>query len=137
MREKVTATVRDAFKPEFLNRVDEIIVFHRLSPEQLARIVVIQLETVQRRLSERNIALEVTDAARRYLADKGYEPAYGARPIKRLIQREIENELALRLLDGTFGDGDVVDVEAGDEGLRFARRERESSERPLETSGVA
>ena len=123
MEEKVMATVRDHFKPEFLNRVDEIIVFHRLSRDELARIVEIQMAAVERRLVERHISLEITDAARRYLADKGYDAAYGARPLKRLIQREVENELALRLLDGTFRDGDVIELDAGPQGVTFRKRE--------------
>ena len=127
MEEKVLATVRDHFKPEFLNRVDEIIVFHRLSEEDLARIVDIQLTTLVARLSDRGVELELTDAARRYLAEKGYEPAYGARPLKRLIQREIENELALRLLDGSFSDGDRVVIDAGPDGLTFATAGRAST----------
>jgi ATP-dependent Clp protease ATP-binding subunit ClpB len=123
MTEKVMATVRDHFKPEFLNRVDEIIVFHRLAREHLGRIVDIQLHRLAARLAERDITLELTDAARSYLADKGYDPAYGARPLKRLIQREIENELAKKLLDGSFSDGDTIRVDAGDDVLTFARAE--------------
>ena len=122
MQEKVMATVRDAFKPEFLNRLDEIIVFHRLSREDLANIVDVQLDHLEERLLERKIALEVGTDARAYLADKGYDPAYGARPLKRLIQREIENALALRLLDGTFRDGDVVHVGVSEDALTFERR---------------
>jgi ATP-dependent Clp protease ATP-binding subunit ClpB len=121
MSEKVLATVRDHFKPEFLNRVDEIIVFHRLSREHLAQIVGFQLAHLERRLAERNVTLRLTDGAREYLATKGYDAAYGARPLKRLIQRAIENELALRLLDGTFRDGDEITVDAGDGGLTFTR----------------
>jgi ATP-dependent Clp protease ATP-binding subunit ClpB len=112
VEDKVLATVRDHFKPEFLNRVDDIIVFHRLSPDHLAHIVDLQLAAVSRRLAERDILLEVSDAARDYVARKGYEPAYGARPIKRLIQREILDPLALKLLDGTFVDGDAIRVES-------------------------
>ena len=123
MTEKVMATVRDHFKPEFLNRVDEIIVFHRLAREHLGRIVDIQLQRLTDRLAERSITLELTDGARRYLADKGYDPSYGARPLKRLIQREIENELALKLLDGTFSDGDTIRVDATSEGLSFSKVE--------------
>jgi ATP-dependent Clp protease ATP-binding subunit ClpB len=121
MEEKVLATVRDHFKPEFLNRVDEIIVFHRLKREHLARIVDIQLGHLVVRLEERNITLEVADEAKTYLANKGYDPAYGARPLKRLIQREIENALALKLLDGTFTDGDTIRVATSDDGLRFEK----------------
>ena len=119
--EKVMATVRDHFKPEFLNRVDEIIVFHRLDRSHLARIVDFQVERLEHRLAERHVDLVLTQVARDYLAAKGYDPAYGARPLKRIIQREIENELALRLLDGTFRDGDTITVDAADGGLVFAR----------------
>ena len=121
MEEKVLATVQDHFKPEFLNRIDEMIVFHRLGPDDLERIVELQLELLSERLAQRNLTLEVTPTARRRIAERGYQPAYGARPLKRLIQREIENELALRLLDGTFQDGDTVIVDAGEEGLTFAK----------------
>jgi ATP-dependent Clp protease ATP-binding subunit ClpB len=123
VEEKVLATVQSHFKPEFLNRVDEVIVFHRLDRTHLERIVGLQIEAVAERLARRKISLEVTEGARRYLADRGYDPAYGARPLKRVIQREIENELALKLLDGTFGDGDVIDVDAGEGGLVFRKAE--------------
>ena len=111
VEEKVMATVRDHFKPEFLNRVDEIIVFHRLTQEHITAIVDIQLSALCRRLEERDIRLELTQGAREYLSHEGYEPAFGARPLKRLIQREIENELALRLLDGTFSEGMTIKVD--------------------------
>jgi ATP-dependent Clp protease ATP-binding subunit ClpB len=119
MQEKVLATVQSNFKPEFLNRVDEVIVFHRLSPEHLSQIVEIQVQHLVERLGERNIELRLTEAAKKHLATKGYDPAYGARPLKRLIQREIENELALKLLDGTFGEGDTVEVDVEGDGLTF------------------
>ena len=118
--EKVMATVRDHFKPEFLNRVDEIIVFHRLERSHIATIVHLQLDHLRERLAQRKLSLELSDAAVDYLADKGFDPVYGARPLKRLIQREIENELARRLLDGTFKDGDSIRIEATDEGLTFS-----------------
>jgi ATP-dependent Clp protease ATP-binding subunit ClpB len=121
MEDKVMATVQGHFKPEFLNRVDEIIVFHRLAREHLERIVDLQVTTVAERLRQRKVELVVTAAARRHLAERGYDPVYGARPLKRVIQREVENELALKLLDGTFGDGDVVEVDAGSEGLAFRK----------------
>ena len=121
--EKVMATVRDHFKPEFLNRVDEILVFHRLSREQLTEIVDIQLEELRRRLGVRSIELDIDEEARRYLATAGYDPAYGARPLKRLIQRAIENPLALQLLDGTFAEGDTIAVRAQDGGLVFIKSE--------------
>jgi ATP-dependent Clp protease ATP-binding subunit ClpB len=119
MEEKVLATVRDHFKPEFLNRVDEIVVFHRLNTSDLAAIVDIQLEGLRGRLMQRSIGIEVTDEAKSFLTREGYEPAYGARPLKRLIQREIENRLALKLLDGTFKDGDTIVVVTGADGLEF------------------
>jgi ATP-dependent Clp protease ATP-binding subunit ClpB len=122
MEEKVLATVRDHFKPEFLNRVDEIIVFHRLSQEHLASIVEVQVLTLARRLSEKGITLVPTEPAKRYLAEKGYDPAYGARPLKRLIQREIENELALKILDGTFTPGDTIEVDATQSGVTFSKK---------------
>jgi len=119
--EKVLATVRDHFKPEFLNRVDEILVFHRLRREDLALIVDIQLTSLQRRLAERAITLVVTDEAKDHLAATGYDPAYGARPLKRLIQRTIENPLALDLLQRTFSDGDTIAVGAQEGGLTFSK----------------
>ncbi len=119
--EKVMATVRDHFKPEFLNRVDEILVFHRLTQEELAQIVDLQLTELAARLWERSIELVVDDEAKRYLATAGYDPAYGARPLKRLIQRAIENPLALQLLDGTFADGETIEVSAQDGGLVFTK----------------
>ena len=117
MQEKVMATVRDHFKPEFLNRLDELIVFHRLEGSHLKQIVDVQLTGLTRRLSERGIVLDVKERAKEYIAKKGYDPAYGARPLKRLIQREVENPLAAGLLDGTFGPGSTVVVNGTDDGL--------------------
>jgi ATP-dependent Clp protease ATP-binding subunit ClpB len=117
VEDKVLASVREHFKPEFLNRVDEMIVFHRLGPEHLIQIVDIQLEILRKRVAERGLKLVVEEAAKRYIAEKGYDPAYGARPLKRLVQREIENVLALSLLEGRFHDGDTITIAAGDEGL--------------------
>ena len=115
--------MRDHFKPEFLNRVDEILVFHRLSREHLTQIVDIQLGELERRLAARSIELDIDEEAKRYLATAGYDPAYGARPLKRLIQRAIENPLALQLLDGTFAEGDTIAVSAQDGGLVFSKTE--------------
>jgi ATP-dependent Clp protease ATP-binding subunit ClpB len=121
IHDKVMEAVRAHFKPEFLNRVDEIIVFHRLRKEDLARIVEIQLGRLRERLQERGIELMVSDEAKDYLASKGYDPSYGARPLKRLIQKEIENELALKLLDGTFKDGERIDIRTEGDGLSFTQ----------------
>jgi ATP-dependent Clp protease ATP-binding subunit ClpB len=113
--------LRDHFRPEFLNRVDEIVVFQLLSREQIAEIVELQLQRLRERLAERRIALELTDEAKQLIADTGWDPAYGARPLKRAIQRLVENPLALRLLEGDFADGDTIRVDAGDGELVFEK----------------
>jgi ATP-dependent Clp protease ATP-binding subunit ClpB len=122
IRERVLAVVREAFKPEFLNRLDEILVFHRLSREELARIVDIQVARLASRLADRRLLLELTPAARAWLAERGYDPAYGARPLRRLVAKAIGDELARRLLAGEIGDGDTVTVDAGPSGLEFTSR---------------
>src|SRR5690348_7384557 len=113
--------MREHFRPEFLNRVDEIVVFDALSRDQIAEIVDHQLERLRERLGERGIVLELTDAAKEALAEAGWDPAYGARPLKRAIQRLVENPLALRLLGGEFADGDSIRVDALDGELAFER----------------
>ena len=118
VREYVLAEVRTKFRPEFLNRLDEIILFERLKREQMTRIVDIQLERLDALLAERKIVLEMDDAAKQWLANKGYDPAYGARPLKRVIQRYVQDPLAELLLAGSVRDGDVVQVTSrGEEGL--------------------
>jgi ATP-dependent Clp protease ATP-binding subunit ClpB len=119
--DRVMAEMRAHFRPEFLNRVDEIVIFHRLSLEHLRAIVDIQLTGLEQRLAERGVAISLTDSARTWLAEHGYDPSYGARPLKRLIQREIQDKLALALLRGDFGDGDKVEVDAGDGALTFRK----------------
>jgi ATP-dependent Clp protease ATP-binding subunit ClpB len=114
IRSSVMAELQGHFRPEFLNRVDDILIFHRLGPDHLRHIVDIQLRTLERRLHERHITLELTDKAREWLAERGYDPIYGARPLKRLIQREVQDKLALKLLEGEFADGDRVVVDAAD-----------------------
>jgi len=116
-RGEVMEVVRQAFRPEFLNRLDEILLFRRLSREDMTGIVAIQLRQLQQLLAERKITLEVDEEARRWLAEAGYDPVYGARPLKRVIQRELQNPLALELLEGRIQDGDTVVVEAGESGL--------------------
>src|SRR6186713_709626 len=113
--------LRDRFRPEFLNRVDEVVVFEALTREQLAHIVELQLERLRDRLAERRLSLEVTDAAKELLAEEGWDPAYGARPLKRAIQRLVENPLALELLEGRFAEGDAVRVDAHEGELTFGR----------------
>ncbi|HEY6053841.1 MAG TPA: AAA family ATPase, partial [Gaiellaceae bacterium] len=116
-------SLRDHFRPEFLNRIDEIVEFAALSREQLAEIVELQLGRLRERLAERGLGLELTDAAKHELAEAGWDPAYGARPLKRSIQRLVENPLALRLLEGDFHEGDTVRVDAQDGGLVFTKAE--------------
>ncbi|HET7555939.1 MAG TPA: AAA family ATPase, partial [Gaiellaceae bacterium] len=113
--------LRDVFRPEFLNRIDEIVEFDPLSKEQIGEIVQLQLHRVEERLAERGLRLELTDRARVVLAEAGWDPTYGARPLKRAIQRLLENPLALRLLEGEFAEGDAVHVDAGDSGLVFEK----------------
>ncbi len=119
VRQQVMAVVRSHFRPEFLNRVDEVIVFHRLTRNDLRAIVDIQLAHLQDRLATRRVSLTLTDAAKDWLAVEGHDPAYGARPLKRLIQTEIADKLALQILDGTFREDDAVEADAGEDGLVF------------------
>jgi ATP-dependent Clp protease ATP-binding subunit ClpB len=113
--------LRDVFRPEFLNRIDEIVEFHPLSRDQLADIVELQLERLRARLAERGLSLELTDSAKEILAEAGWDPTYGARPLKRAIQRMVENPLALRLLEGEFEEGDTIRVDARDGELVFEK----------------
>jgi len=122
---RVLEELRRHFRPEFLNRVDEIVVFHALGRDELARIVDLQLEQLARLLAARDLGFEATAAARRQLAEEGYDPTFGARPLKRVIQRRIQNPLAMALLEGGFGAGDVVRVDWRDGGFVFERGERE------------
>jgi ATP-dependent Clp protease ATP-binding subunit ClpB len=126
-REAVTAVLRRAFRPEFLNRVDEVVTFHPLTEEQIARIVDIQLERVQTLLAERSIRLDVSPAARRYLAGKGWDPAFGARPLKRAIQRELQDPLAMKILQGEVRPGQTVRIDRGKETLTFAPKSADNS----------
>ncbi len=119
VRDHVMAEVRAHFRPEFLNRVDEIILFHRLKREQMGRIVEIQLTSLQKLLEDRKITLTLDAKARDWLADKGYDPAYGARPLKRVIQKAVQDPLAELILSGRIKDGEKVTVSAGKDGLVF------------------
>jgi ATP-dependent Clp protease ATP-binding subunit ClpB len=107
------------FRPEFLNRLDEIVVFHRLTKDHLKEIVEIQLKRAERRIAEQGYAFEITEGAKAYLAEVGYDPVYGARPLKRAIQRELQDPLAMQLLSGDFRPGDTIRVEKGPQGLTF------------------
>ncbi len=118
-RDEITRVLQAQFRPEFLNRIDEIVIFHQLTRQDLTIIVDIQLRRVAKLLSERSLTLEVTEAAREYLAEVGYDADFGARPLKRAIQRELQDPLALRILSGDFHDGDTIRVDRGAEGLEF------------------
>jgi ATP-dependent Clp protease ATP-binding subunit ClpB len=118
---RTAETLRDVFRPEFLNRIDEIVQFHPLSREQIAEIVELQLRRLRDRLAERGLRLELTDAAKEAIAEAGWDPNYGARPLKRALQRLVENPLALRLLEGEFEEGDTVLVDAKEGELVFER----------------
>jgi ATP-dependent Clp protease ATP-binding subunit ClpB len=113
--------LREYFRPEFLNRIDEVVEFHPLSRDQIGEIVELQLRRLRGRLAERGLGLELTDAAKEVLAEAGWDPAYGARPLKRAIQRLVENPLALRLLEGDFEEGDIVRVDAQNGELVFEK----------------
>ncbi len=117
VQHKVMEVVRGAFRPEFLNRLDEQIIFHRLSREDMGAIVDIQLKQLVALLEDRNINLELDEVARTWLGDRGFDPVYGARPLKRVIQRFLQNPLANQILQGDIGDGDTVAVSAGEDGL--------------------
>jgi ATP-dependent Clp protease ATP-binding subunit ClpB len=123
----MTSNIRTAeamtehFRPEFLNRIDEIVEFKSLSREQLTGIVELQLTRLRARLAERGLSLELTEGAKEAIAEAGWDPAYGARPLKRAIQRLLENPLARRLLEGDFGDGDTIAADAENGELVFTK----------------
>jgi ATP-dependent Clp protease ATP-binding subunit ClpB len=119
VEERVRDELRNHFRPEFLNRVDDIIVFRPLSQADLVQIVDLQLVRLDRLLAQRNLKLDVTPQARELLAEQGYDPIYGARPLKRVIQRELQNRIALQLLEGTFNEGETIRVERDGHNLKL------------------
>jgi len=123
MERRVMETLRATFKPEFLNRVDDVIIYHQLERAQIGRIVEIQLGHVRKLLAERRIDLELTDAAKELLAERGWDPQYGARPVKRVIQRMVQDPLAMRILEGEFPEGSKItaDARVSGEALEFRR----------------
>jgi ATP-dependent Clp protease ATP-binding subunit ClpB len=121
MREQIEEVLASTFKPEFLNRIDDIVIFHRLSKEDIGRIVELQVDQLVGRVRERGIEIELTENARTLLGNLGYDPTYGARPLKRVIQKQLVDKLALKILEGEFGEGDVVRVDAADGDLVFER----------------
>jgi ATP-dependent Clp protease ATP-binding subunit ClpB len=115
--------MRERFRPEFLNRIDEIVVFEPLTRDQLGDIVELQLARLRERLAERGLSLELTEAAKEVVTEAGWDPTYGARPLKRALQRLVENPLALRLLEGDFQEGETVVVDAQNGELVFTKAE--------------
>jgi ATP-dependent Clp protease ATP-binding subunit ClpB len=121
VRTLIMQELRNTLRPEFLNRIDETVIFHPLGRDEIGRIVDIQLGYLRRRLADRRIELEVTEAAKAVLAREGYDPTFGARPLKRTIQRLVQDPLALKLLEREFSDGDTVTVDAQGDQLVFRR----------------
>jgi ATP-dependent Clp protease ATP-binding subunit ClpB len=121
MERLVTAALRESFKPEFLNRVDETIIFNNLGRDEIKSIVEIQLKRLRQNLANRKISLELSDRAKALIAEKGYDPVYGARPLKRTIQRMIQDPLAVKILGGEFKEGDLVKVDFDADELVFSR----------------
>ena len=113
--------LQNHFQPEFLNRIDETVVFHPLTRDQLTEVVDFQLSRVSKLLGDKGYYLEVSQAAKEFLAEEGYDPAFGARPLKRAIQRELQDQLALKILGGEFRKGDVIGVDRGKDRLVFSK----------------
>src|SRR5690606_17964874 len=124
VRDDVMTIVRGHFRPEFLNRVDEIILFHRLRRQDMGKIVEIQLRRLEKLLEDRKITLDLDPEAVEWLANKGYDPAYGARPLKRVIQKELQDPLAEKILMGDVLDGSMVKISAGSDRLTFRSKPR-------------
>jgi ATP-dependent Clp protease ATP-binding subunit ClpC len=119
---KIEDKLKQTFRPEFLNRVDEIIIFGTLSVEDVEKIVDLQMKEIRDRLREHGLFIELTAAARRWLAKQGYDAQYGARPLRRALQRFVESPLSVKMLKGEFKVGDTILVDAGDEGIVFSKR---------------
>ncbi|MGZ5325957.1 MAG: AAA family ATPase, partial [Solirubrobacterales bacterium] len=128
MREEVTEALSATFKPEFLNRIDDVVIFQRLSEEDLSRIVELQVDSLAGRVRERGIEIELTDKARKLLAKLGYDPTYGARPLKRAIQKQLVDKLALKVLENEFSEGDTVLVDAKKDELTFKKGDPKKAE---------
>jgi len=124
MKERVLAEMKKTFRPEFINRIDEIIVFHQLTEEQLRSIVELMVKDLQGRLADRKLNIELTEEAKSWLVKEGYDPVYGARPLRRAIERYVENPLSAKILQGEFSEGDTVMVDLGDDGLTFTVKKR-------------
>jgi len=137
MQKRVMAALRKHFRPEFLNRIDDTILFHALSRAELGEIVGLQIQRIQALLSDQKITLELSPAAQKYVADVGYDPTYGARPLKRAIQRELQNPIATKLLENAFGEGDTIAIDLVDGKLKFGKKELVANSQPATTTPVA
>jgi ATP-dependent Clp protease ATP-binding subunit ClpB len=124
VKRQVTEALRQHFRPEFLNRVDEIIFFHALGLEHMKQIIDIQLRGLLKRLEDRKIHVEPTDAAKEFIVSEGYDPMFGARPLKRAIQRRLLDPLAMRVLEGEFREGDRIVVDVDGDGLKFEKKQQ-------------
>jgi ATP-dependent Clp protease ATP-binding subunit ClpB len=122
MRKRVTVALRKHFRPEFVNRVDDIIIFHTLNRSELSQIVRIQLKRIERLLADQKIKLELSSTAQDYIVEVGYDPVYGARPLKRAIQRELENAIATKILENTFVEGDTIIIDCVENSLTFNKK---------------
>jgi ATP-dependent Clp protease ATP-binding subunit ClpA len=136
LRESVEKALREHFRPEFLNRIDEVIIFEPLTKAELLQIVEILSNEVRTRMADRNVDFELTPAAKDELVREGYDPAYGARPLRRTVQRRVENELAKRILAGEFREGQCVVVDFADGEYRFTARDCEKAPAEPETVTV-
>jgi ATP-dependent Clp protease ATP-binding subunit ClpB len=135
-RQQVEEALTQTFPPEFLNRIDDVVIFHRLTKEDLGKIVDIQVAQLARRVSERGIEIELTARARELIGNLGFDPTYGARPLKRVIQKQLVDKLALRLLEGEFAEGDSVKVDAADGELVFAKAEADKTSESREKAAA-
>ncbi|MBU0575218.1 MAG: AAA family ATPase, partial [Proteobacteria bacterium] len=121
-RERTMELLRSTFKPEFLNRIDDIIIFRALTMDAIERIIDIQIGLIRKRLQERKLTLELTEGAKNYIAREGYSPVYGARPLKRALQKQVLDNLAMKLLEGTFAEGDQIVIDYDGDQLTFHKR---------------
>jgi ATP-dependent Clp protease ATP-binding subunit ClpB len=121
-KRQVLEALRQHFRPEFVNRIDEVVLFHPLGREHMKQIIDIQLGRLLKRLEDRKLTVDLTDAARNQLVDEGYDPVYGARPLKRTIQKRVLDPLAMRVLQGDFREGDHIEIDAGTPELEFRKR---------------
>ncbi len=123
LRERAERALREFFRPEFLNRLDEVIIFEPLTEKELEKIVDLMVDEVRNRLDDRGVELELSEAAKAKLVKEGYDPVFGARPLRRVVTREVENPLSKRILAGEFREGDTVVLDATDDGYTFYRKE--------------